>query len=285
MSTSPANLAPTRVALVDGEQIAWRRLGPGEGRPLVLLNRFRGTLDHWDPDLLDALATRRPVILFDSLGVGRSTGTAPDDIAGMADFAAAVIEQLAGQPVDVLGWSMGGAVAQRLALDHPGRVRRLVLAATGPGGTPGAPQTPEKVWEVAGRPVNTDEDFLYLFFPDTGPGVAAGRAHLARLDRRHEPFGPPVKPASVMAQLHALGKWGRGLGSAWAQLPSLAIPALVANGAHDVMVHAFHSWAMSQRLPRATLVVYPGAGHGFLFHYAARFAADVHAFLDDEASG
>lgn len=274
-----ANEAPTQRLDIDGEQLAWRRLGPATGRPLVLLQRFRGTLDHWDPALLDALAAERPVVLFDSLGVGRSTGTAPDGIAAMADVAAAVIARLADGPVDVLGWSMGGAVAQLLALDHPGRVRRLVLAGTGPGGTPDAPPTPDKVWEVAGKPVNDDEDFLYLFFPESASAIAAGRAHLARLDRRVEPFGPQVKPASVMAQMQALGKWGRGLGSAFARLPALERPVLVANGAHDVMVHAFHSWVLSQRLPDAELVLYPDAGHGFLFQHAARFAAHVHGFL------
>lgn len=275
-----ADTAATRFVTVDGVAVAHRRLGPLAGTPLVLLQRFRGTLDHWDPQLLDALANERPVIVFDSLGVGRTAGTAPEDIHAMADFASAFIRKLGYTQVDILGWSMGGAVAQSLAIDYPSLVRRLVLAGTGPGGVPDAPQAPDKVWEVAGKPVNDDEDFLYLFFPETASATAAGRRHLARLGRRAEPFGPQVGPESVMAQMKALGKWGRGMRSAYEHLPVLGHPALVANGMHDIMVHAFNSYAMAQRLPNAELLLYPDAGHGFLFQYAERFASRVHEFLE-----
>lgn len=87
---------------VDGERIAYRRLGPPEGTPLVLLQRFRGTLDHWDPLLLAALSATRPVVAFDSLGVGRSGGIAPDDIHGMADFAAEFLRRLGHRQADLL---------------------------------------------------------------------------------------------------------------------------------------------------------------------------------------
>jgi pimeloyl-ACP methyl ester carboxylesterase len=275
----PANTAPTKHIRVDGVDVAYRRLGPTQGLPLLLLQRFRGTLDHWDPVFLNGLAMMRPVILFDSLGVGRTAGATPTDVAGMADFAAAFLDALDVPQVDALGWSMGGAVAQALAIRHPTRVRRLVVAGSGPGGVPDAPQAPAKVWEVAGKAVNDDDDFLYLFFPDTPSAQAAGKRHLARLGRRVEPFGPQVNALSATAQLQALGKWAKGLDSAYARLPELTHPTLVANGAHDIMVHAYNAYVMSQRMPNAELALYPDAGHGFLFQHAERFARRVHEFL------
>lgn len=274
-----ADHAETRTLAVDGVDVAWRRLGTAHGTPLLLLQRFRGTMDHWDPAFLDGLADR-PVILFDSVGVGRTSGVAPPDIGAMADFAAAFARALALGPVDVLGWSMGGAVAQSLALRHPLLVRRLVVAGSGPGGVPDAPRPPDKVWEVAGKPINDDEDFLYLFFPETAAGRAAGLRHLARLGRRREPFGPQVKRESVMAQMQALAQWTRGVDSAFARLPELGQPALVANGIHDIMVDAFQSYVMSRRMPNAELALYPVAGHGFLFQHAAAFSQRVRTFLD-----
>lgn len=281
--TVAANSAPTLRVAVDGEDVAYRRLGPSAGIPLLMCNRLRGTLDHWDPLFLDTLAARRPVILFDSRGVGRSYGTAPDEIGAMARFLKHFVDALDLDVVDVFGWSMGGAVAQSFALQFPGSVRRLVLAGTGPGGVPDAPQAPARVWEVAGRPVNDDEDFLYLFFADTLTSRAAGRAHLSRLTGRSEPFGPQVKPESVRAQMMALGKWGKGVDSAYARLPELRHPILVANGVHDVMVHAYNSYAMAQRLPNAELVLYPDAGHGFHSQYPERFGRHVHDFLERAA--
>jgi pimeloyl-ACP methyl ester carboxylesterase len=271
--------APTQTIAVGNVAVAFRRLGPADGMPLLLLQRFRATMDHWDPEFIDGLLDR-PVIMFDSVGVGRTEGIAAPDIAAMADFAAAFAGAMDLQTVDVLGWSMGGAVAQSLSLRHPALVRRIVVAGSGPGGVPDAPSAPAKVWEVAGKPVNDAGDFLYLFFADTTTSIAAGQRHLARLGRRHEPFGPQVKPESVMAQFQALTKWTRGIDSAYVHLQALAHPTLVANGVHDIMVDAYQSYVMSRRMPNAELILYPDAGHGFLFQYATTFAQRVRAFLD-----
>ncbi|KAB2896761.1 MAG: alpha/beta hydrolase, partial [Kofleriaceae bacterium] len=184
----------TRFVEASGVRFAYRRFGAPEGVPLVLLNRFRGTIDHWDPALLEVLAAERPVIVFDSAGVGFSSGDAAPDIAGAARYAAAFIDALGLRQVDVLGWSMGGAVAQQLALDRPELVRRIVLAGTGPGGVAESPRAPEKVWQVAAKPVNDDEDFLYLFFNDSPTSRAAGRASLRRIAQRLDASGAAVKP-------------------------------------------------------------------------------------------
>ena len=270
---------PTRTIEADGVRFAYRRFGVERGVPLVLFQRFRGTMDHWDPALLEVIAGERTVIVFDSAGVGASSGEVAPDIAGAAQFAARFVDALGLKQIDALGWSMGGTVVQQLALDRPGLIRRLVLAGTGPGGVAEAPRAPDKVWQVAAKPVNDDEDFLYLFFTDSAASRDAGLASLRRLDRRLAASQAAVKPASWQRQAGAIAAWGMGQNSAYPRLAEITAPVLVANGMHDVMVHAYNSYAMAQRLPNARLVLYPDAGHGFLFQYAEDFGAEVNRFL------
>jgi len=270
---------PTQTLQAGGVRYAYRRFGRSAGVPLVLFQRFRGTIDHWDPALLEILAQERPLIVFDNAGVGASTGEVAPDIAGAAQSAAAFIDALGLAQIDALGWSMGGTVVQQLALDRPALVRRLVLAGTGPGGVAGAPPAPPKVWQVAAKPVNDDEDFLYLFFTDSAASRAAGIASLRRLDRRLGSSHAVVKPEAWQRQAGAIAAWAMGKASAYPRLAEITAPVLVANGAHDVMVHAYNSYAMSQKLPNARLVLYPDAGHGFLFQYAEAFGREVVEFL------
>lgn len=272
--------AQTRYVTVNGLTLAYRTFGTGGGTPLLLTMRLRGTMDHWDPAFVDALAAERPVVVFDSAGVGRSDGAAPSSITGMAELAGAFVDALGLPQVDVLGWSMGGAVALQLAILRPDLVRRLVFAGSGPGGVPDAPRTPPEVFQVAARPVNTDDDFLYLFFTDSEASRAAGLASLRRIDRRVRAADHvPVGPATLAAQLGALAAWGRGEGSAYAHLDRVRTPTLVLNGTNDIMVPAYSSYVMSQRMPNAQLVLYPDAGHGFLFQYPEQVAGDVLRFL------
>jgi pimeloyl-ACP methyl ester carboxylesterase len=275
MTSYAADLAETRYVQTPDARLGYRRFGPAGGVPLVLLARFRATLDHWDPALLDVLAGEREVIVFDNLGTGLSSGDAPDSVDGLAAGAVGLIRALGLSRVDVLGWSMGGFVAQAVALREPGLVRRLVVAGSGPGGLPDQPASPDKVWQVAGKPVNDDEDFLYLFFPETEAARAAGLASLRRLDTRLAESHAVVAPDAVKAQLVAI----RSFAGFWDRLAELTLPVLVANGAHDVMVAAYASYAMSQRLPNAKVVLYSDAGHGFLFQHSEEFGREVLRFL------
>lgn len=279
--TSLTNIAPDRFLDVKKERLAYRRLGPDKGTPLVFLQRFRGTMDDWDPALIDALAQSRPIVLFDSVGIGRSSGQVPATVAGMADAAADFLAALGGGPVDILGWSLGGSVAQMLTLAHPDTVHRLVVAGSSPGYVEGAPAVPDKVWQVAGKPINEDGDFFYLFFPETESGVQAGRTHLARLRERKDAFSAPVSIEAMRAQAAAIAAYGAPDASLLPALAELDHPALVANGYEDVMVPAFKSYAMASQMRRAKLILYPASGHGFLFQWATEFARDVAAFLDN----
>lgn len=270
---------PNQFVEAGGVRYAYRRFGVGSGVPLVFFQRFRGTMDHWDPAFLEVIAKERPVIVFDNAGVGASTGDVAPDIAGAARYAGAFIDALGLKQIDAIGWSMGGTVVQQLALDRPGLVRRLVLAGTGPGGVAEAPRPPEKVWQVAAKPVNDDEDFLYLFFTESQASRGAGVASLRRLDRRLAISKAVVKPESWKSQAGAIAAWGMGKNSAYPRLAEITAPVLVANGAHDVMISAYNSYAMAQKLPNAQLVLYPDSGHGFLFQYPETFGREVVAFL------
>ncbi len=277
--TGLSERAETQFVDVKGARIAYRSLGKQGTIPLLFCMRFRGTIDHWDPALLDLIAAERHVIVFDNAGISASSGEPANSVAGMASWAAAFVEALKIPQVDVFGWSLGGTVAQQLALDYPKLVRRLVLATTGPGGVADAPRAPEKVWQIAAKPVNDDEDFLYLFFTESAASRQAGLASLRRLDKRLNASRAAVAPAAIKAQVEAIGAWSAGKNSALPRLGEIKAPALIVNGVHDIMTHAYNSYVMSQKMPNAQLILYPDSGHGFLFQYPEQFARDVLRFL------
>jgi pimeloyl-ACP methyl ester carboxylesterase len=255
-------------------RLAYRVDGVGEGPPLVLLQRFRGTLDDWDPALIERLSAERQVIRLDNAGIGGSQGVVPADLEGMADVALTFLEALNLDVVDLMGWSLGGFVAQHLALKAPGRIRRLIVAGSGPGGAAEGPEPHPKVRETMAHGQNNEEDFLFLFFADSDTSRVAGRAHLARLAQVADRV-PAVTGPAFMGQLKAIGV-SPGVRDRLAQL---TLPVLVANGAHDVMIPAYRSYIISQEAPDAKLVLYPDAGHGFLFQYAGAFADEISRFL------
>lgn len=255
-------------------RIAWRADGPEGGVPLVLLQRFRGTMDDWDPAFLAAIAADRRVIRFDSAGVGRSDGQVPDGISGMAAVAADVIRGLGLGQADLFGWSLGGVVAQQLALEAPHLARRLIVAGSSPGGITDGPQGHPRVPQAMTRAVNDEADFLFLFYPETESAMAAGRASLARIAAQPG-RGPAVTAEAFLAQAQAIAAWPGVLHRA----KELRLPMLVANGAHDVMLPAYRSFVLSQQAPDAKLVLYPDAGHAFLFQDIEDFAAEIDRFL------
>lgn len=276
MTTFQADRAETQYVDGASARFAYRRIGPRSDVPLVMAMRFRGTLDHWDPALLEVLSSERDVIMFDNRGTGRSSGTAPTTIEGLAQGLLDFVDALDLSQVDLIGWSMGGYVVQVASLLRPTLVRRLIVAGSGPGRIPDMEASPEKVLQIAGKPVNSDEDFLYLFFPETDEGRQAGLASLRRLDTRLSESLAVVAPEAVAAQRAAFSSFGTGV---WDQLGELTLPVLVANGSHDVMISAFASYAMSQRLPNAKVILYSDAGHAFLFQHAEEFGQEVLRFL------
>jgi pimeloyl-ACP methyl ester carboxylesterase len=273
-SVSPAG---TQFVSADFGRLAFQRLGPTEGVPLLLCHRFRGTIDDWDPAFVSVLAAERDVVVFDGPGVGRSSGEPQSTVAEMASAVQDLVSRLGLEQIDLLGWSMGGFVAQQLALSEPRLVRRLIVAGSKPGLVPGAPAPAPEVGQVAGKPVNDDEDLLYLFFPESPDGRATGLASLQRLSVT--PSAAVVSAVGVQAQAAALTRWSSGTDSAWERLEELTMPVLVAAGAQDRLMDAYNSYAMVRRLPNANLIIYGDAGHAFLFQHAQAFGRQVLDFL------
>lgn len=273
--------AETRFVDVAGIPFAYRSLGRPGGTPLVMVNRFRGTMDEWDPAFLDRIAAARHVIVFDNAGVARSGGEAPLRMHEWAANAAALIEALGFDRVDVLGFSHGGLVAQELTLQRPELVRRLVIVGSGAGYVEGANVRPEAI-AIATRPVNTDADFLALFFKDTPSSQAAGRAHLARLRGRSDALEAVVSERTWRAMLSAAGDFGTPETSLLNRVGAIRQPVLVANGDEDAMIPTVQSFALSQAIPNARLVIYPDSGHAFMFQYPEEFGDEVIRFLEEE---
>ena len=271
--------APTEFVEAEGIRFAHRRFGENSGTPLLFFQHFRGGLDHWDPLVTDGLAGGCPVILFDNAGVASSSGETPDTIEAMGDHAAAFIEAIGLSRIDVLGFSIGGCVAQALTLRHPDLVRRLVLVGT----TPRAGQLEDRhpaVSEVAGHPDPTIEDFLFLFFEQSETSQRAGRAFWERRHQRTLDVDPPSSPQTAIAQRAALTEWADPRGERFGDLQFIRQPTLVVNGDHDIMLPTINSYILSQHIPAAQLVIYPDSGHGSLFQYPRLFVDEVSRFLD-----
>jgi pimeloyl-ACP methyl ester carboxylesterase len=281
MSTYLADTAETLYAKGPSARFGYRRMGPRGGVPLVLLNRFRASIDWWDPQFLDYLAADHDVIVFDNVGTGYSSGEARDSIEGFAEGTIEFIEALDLPAVDLLGWSLGGYTAQQVVARRPELVRKLVVAASAPGGlAPGTSPPSEEVLRIASKPEPDGDDLLYLFYPQTDRGRAAGQTHLAHVSTRLAAGGPSVSPEATMGQLAAIGKvTSIPFDQVQATLKTIKQPVLYANGVHDVMMPAGASHEAVQQLDDATLVVYSDAGHGFLFQHAEAFAAQVRNFL------
>ncbi len=167
-ATASTTTAPTQFVTAGDNKYAYRQFGSGPGVPLLFLQHFTGTLDNWDPDVTDPIALGRPVILFESAGIGRSSGKVPTTVAGMADHAMKFLDALRLTQVDVLGFSLGGIVAQVIALKRPVLLRRIILTDTGPEGGPGvAMDRPELLKIFADQKMPSSEKLLKLFFATT----------------------------------------------------------------------------------------------------------------------
>jgi pimeloyl-ACP methyl ester carboxylesterase len=268
---------------VDGPSgvFTYRRFGPHGGVPLVLVNRFRGTIDWWDPEFIDLLAANHDVIVFDNLGIGHTTGVPRDSVEGLADGAIEFIEALGLTQVDVLGWSLGGIVAQHVTLRRPELVRKLIVAGSTPGSVvPGAEGLSEKVRNIMAKSDASEEDMIYLFFPETEEGRAAGHKHLANVAARLSSGIRNVSDEAGQGMLAAVGKTAATpFEQVRANLETIKQPVLYANGVKDVMIPALASYVAVQHLEDATLVLYSNAGHGFLFQHAKAFTDEVNRFL------
>jgi pimeloyl-ACP methyl ester carboxylesterase len=279
--TSESNTAPTRFVEGDGIRFAYRRFGNPVGTPIVLLQHFMGNLDNYDPAITDALAMGREVILTDNAGVGLSTGAAPQTVAAMARDAASLIDALNLEHVDLFGFSMGGYVAQQIAVARPDLVRRLVLVGTGPRGGDGMGQLAPDVAALFGTPYDPqDLMWLAIFFSPSQESQDAGRRFLERIRARTGDRDVPVSETTVAAHLAAAREWGAPAPRSFEYLGDIPHPTLVVNGSNDIVVATVNSYILQQNLPNAELILFPDSNHGSHFQFTERFNRYVTDFLD-----
>ncbi len=269
--------APNLYIEGNGIRFAYRRLGPVSGTPLVLLQHFSGNIDAWDPAVVNALAADRPVIVFDNAGVGLSTGETPDNIAAMARDAVTFIERLGLTEVDLLGFSLGGAVAQQIAAEHGSLVRKIILVGTAPQG---GEEHLMAVLQEAFSDATAPDPRLPLFFTKTAESRAAGMDFLRRAKTRTEDRDTESGPAVTNPQAKALITWCATPDPDNSILRAISQPALVVCGSNDTMLPADNAYAMFKTMSNAQLVLYPDSSHGALFQHHALFVSHVRTFLD-----
>jgi len=272
--------APTQFVEANGIRFAYRRFGNTAGVPLVFNQHFTGTMDHWDPAVTDGFAKDREVILFNNAGVSSSCGEVPTTLEKMGANAVAFIKALGLTKADVLGFSIGGFVAQEITLQAPELVRRLVLVGTDPrSGESMATLTPE-AQEIFGATYD-DPDHLWLrvHFTPSEKSQAAGLEFLKRFRLRRENRDPEVNGTVAPAQLEAIGKWGTPQQKPFEYLKSIRQPTLVVNGGKDVIIYSVNSFILQQHLPNAQLILYPDANHGSQYQYPELFVRHVSMFL------
>jgi pimeloyl-ACP methyl ester carboxylesterase len=269
--------APTQTLDVGGLSFAYRELGPRGDTPLVFLHHFTAVLDDWDPRVIDGIAAHRHVITFDNRGIGATGGKVPHTIAAMAADAAAFIRTLGHDQVDLIGFSLGGGVAQEVTLNNPDLVRRLILTGTGHRGCGGLTKMPLIVGSAYTRAFLTRRDpRQFLFFNQNAVGRKAGSEYIARLHERTADRDKSISHQARIAQLAAIREAGLGQPH---DLSKITQPTFVANGDNDVMVASSQSRVLAERIPNAKLAIYPDSGHGGIFQYHEKFVPAVLEFL------
>ena len=282
MTAHTHQTAPTQFVATNGIRFAYRRFGKSGGVPLLFNQHFTGTLDHWDPAVTDGLARDREVILFDNAGVSSSTGDVPTTFEEMGANALAFTRALDLKEVDVLGFSIGGFVAQEITLQAPELVRRLVLVGTGPRGGQGMDTLTPEAQQIFSATYNKPEElWLKVHFTPSQASQAAGREFLKRFLRRTENRDPAVNEKVAPAQLEAISKWGVQRAGSYEYLERIRQPTLVVNGDDDVIVYSINSWILQQNIPNAQLIIYPDANHGSQYQYPQRFVRHVADFLSE----
>src|SRR5262249_27030154 len=243
--------ASTRFVDAEGIRFRYRRFGRNGGAPPIVLNQhFRGSLDYWDPAVTDGLAETREVILFDNAGIATSSGEVPTSIPQMGAHAIAFIRALGIPKVDVLGFSIGGMVAQEITLQAPDLVRRLILVGTGPRGADMAASRSAEIFASTYDP--PEHLWLAVHFSPSAAGRAAGLAFLERKLRRAD-RDAEVSEDAAARQREAIGNYIAGSESVQDHLKDIHLPTLIVQGSNDVIIPTINSYVLQQKLPNAQL--------------------------------
>lgn len=278
MKTTEMNAltVPTQYIEINGINFAYRRFGKATAIPVVGFQHFTGTLDNWDPTIIDGLAAEREVIIFDNIGVGNSSGETPDTVAAMAEDAVTFIQALGLTKIDVLGFSLGGFIAQELAEKHPALINKIIIVGAAPEGT----KVLEGFPALVGRAMQKEpmELFLYLFFTTTEESRNKGKATLQRLYTRTLDRDNTTNQQAVMAQISAITRWGTDAPTI--ELKNIKHQVLIVQGSNDEMMDSASSYTLFQQLPNAFLSYYPDAAHGSFYQYPELFVNQANQFLN-----
>jgi pimeloyl-ACP methyl ester carboxylesterase len=278
--TSARDVATSHVQ-AGGIDFAYRRYGRKSGVPLVFTNYLTGTMDNWDPAVIDGLAREREVIIFDNAGVASSTGKTPDTIAAMAKDAAAFIDALGLKQIDLLGFSIGGMVAQQLTFDRPELIRRLILIGTGPRGGERMDDYAPEVWAYFKKQYpHPDELLLDTFFTQTAKSQSAGWDYLGRI-RARVGKEPALTDKVVPAQLAAIFGWGKRYDGSFDYLKQIKQPTLIVHGDQDIICPTVNAVILKEHLPDADLIIYPDTNHAPHYQYPAMFLQQARLFLNE----
>ena len=273
--------APTLFVEANGIRFAYRRFGKAGGVPIVFNQHYIGTMDYWDPAVTDGLARDREVILFDNAGVSSSSGEVPTTFEEMGSNAVAFIKALGLTRVDVLGISIGGFVAQEIALQAPELVRKLILVGTGPRGGQGMATLTPEAQRIFGATYDPPEHlWLAVHFGPSEKAQAAGLKFLKRKHLRQVDRDPEVSEKVGERQIEAIGKWGVQREGSYDYLKTIKQPTLVVNGSKDLIVYTVNSFILQQNIPNAQLILYPDSNHGSPYQYPELFVQHVSLFLD-----
>jgi pimeloyl-ACP methyl ester carboxylesterase len=285
MAKNTHNAAPTQYVEAKGIHFAYRRFGTSNGIPLVCLQHFTGNLDNWDPFVLDSIADDREVITFNNRGVASTDGEVPHTYAAMAEDAEAFIRALGLTSVDLLGFSMGGAIAQLLAAARQDLVRKLILVCIAPRDGDGMQGMSPEAQVIFGKTrAVADELWLDVFFTQSARSQAAGRRFLDRYRARQINRDVDNNERVAPAQMEAIAEWGRPKGDRFMYLKDIKQPVLVVGGSRDIITPTINSYHLQQYLPNAQLVIYPDSNHGAHYQYPELFVKQAQMFLDDSIS-
>jgi pimeloyl-ACP methyl ester carboxylesterase len=276
-ATETLETTPTKYIEANGVKFSYRTLGPKTGTPLIFLQHFTGTMDSWDPAVVNSLAKNRPVIVFNNRGVGATDGVVADNIAQMTTDAYAFIQALGYKQVDLLGFSMGGFIAQELAAQHPELVRKVILAGTTHQG--GGNNLMKVLGEAFSR-TNAPDPRDYLFFSQSEEGKKAGQAFLSRVYARTVNRDPESSKEIADAHGKALIVWTSTPDTDHKTLNAIKQPVLIVTGNNDTMLPTEGSITMFKVLKNAQLILYPDSNHGSIFQYHDAFVNSANYFLN-----
>ena len=273
--------APTQFVETQGIRYAYRRFGQPGTVPLLFLEYFNSNMDGWDPAVTNSLATDHEVILFDNAGVAASGGETPNTVVEMTPHCVAFCRALGLEAINIVGFSLGGMIAQQLALDHPDLVQRLILLGTAPRGGEGLTFT-----ELSSEEQTDPVAFLLgAFFSPSEASQEAGREYLKRLESRKDDRDLPVSRNSVVAQLAAIREWGTIPATGrYSTLKDITHPTLIVHGNKDIVVPPINAFILAEHLPNAQLIVYSDSSHGAQYQHAKIFLEHVELFLSDRDS-